>query len=81
MKINNTNLLDFIKKQFKLDLNGYHGIHNWERVYENTQIVAQHYNITSEVFELFLILHDSKISMLTEILDELDEQKSNKNKG
>jgi uncharacterized protein len=59
-RFNIKKLLNIIIKQFKLDLNGDHGIHHWERVYENTQLLAQHYNITSKVFELFAMLHDSK---------------------
>lgn len=53
-------LLDQIKKEFKIDYYGDHGIYHWQRVYENTQKLSKYYNIQSEVFELFAILHDSK---------------------
>ena len=55
-----TELLNIIKQNFKLDLYGDHGIYHWERVYFNTQKLAKYYDIQSEVFELFSILHDSK---------------------
>ena len=53
-------ILDLIKKEFKIDFYGDHGIKHWERVYKNAQILANHYRIKSEVFELFALLHDSK---------------------
>jgi len=53
-------LLNIIKKDFKLDLYGDHGIYHWQRVFLNTQKLAKYYNVTSEIFELFSILHDSK---------------------
>ncbi len=49
-----------VKKDFKIDYYGDHGIKHWRRVYANTQRLAKHYNIESEVFELFALLHDSK---------------------
>ena len=52
--------LDQIKKEFKIDFYGDHGIDHWQRVYENTQRLSSYYNIESEVFELFALLHDSK---------------------
>ncbi len=55
-----TSLIEEIKKEFKIDYHGDHGINHWRRVYENTQILSTHYNIESEVFELFALLHDSK---------------------
>ena len=53
-------ILDLIIRDLKINLYGYHGIKHWERVYKNTKILADHYKIESEVFELFSILHDSK---------------------
>jgi len=53
-------LLNIIKQDFKLNLYGYHGIYHWQRVFLNTQKLAKYYNVQSEVFELFSILHDSK---------------------
>ena len=55
-----TDLIQQIKKDFKIDYYGDHGINHWRRVYYNTQKLSQHYNIESEVFELFALLHDSK---------------------
>ena len=59
-KFKYTTLIDIIKKDFKIDYYGTHGINHWERVYENTQVLSSHYKIESEVFELFALLHDSK---------------------
>ncbi len=53
-------LIKQIKKEFKIDYYGDHGINHWRRVYSNTQKLSTHYNIESEVFELFALLHDSK---------------------
>ena len=53
-------LIEEIKKDFKIDYYGDHGISHWRRVYYNTQKLSRHYNIESEVFELFALLHDSK---------------------
>ncbi len=53
-------LIEKIKKEFKIDYYGTHGISHWRRVYENTQLLSNYYRIESEVFELFALLHDSK---------------------
>ena len=53
-------LIGQIKKEFKIDFYGDHGIDHWQRVYENTQRLSNYYKIESEVFELFALLHDSK---------------------
>ena len=53
-------LIEQIKKEFKIDYYGLHGINHWRRVYCNTQKLSKHYNVESEVFELFALLHDSK---------------------
>ncbi len=53
-------LIESIKQEFKIDYYGDHGINHWRRVYSNTQKLSTHYNIESEVFELFALLHDSK---------------------
>ena len=53
-------LIELIQKEFKIDYYGDHGIEHWIRVYQNTQKLAKHYQIESEVFELFSLLHDSK---------------------
>ena len=54
------NLIEKIKKDFKIDYHGDHGINHWQRVYANTQTLSKYYNMESEVFELFALLHDSK---------------------
>jgi len=53
-------IIEKIKQAFKIDYFGIHGIDHWRRVYRNTQILSDHYNVKSEVFELFSLLHDSK---------------------
>jgi len=53
-------LIEQIKQDFKIDYYGDHGINHWRRVYYNTQKLSAYYNIESEVFELFALLHDSK---------------------
>ena len=53
-------LIESIKQEFKIDYYGDHGISHWRRVYYNTQRLSMHYDIESEVFELFALLHDSK---------------------
>ena len=53
-------LLNIVKANFKLDLYGTHGIFHWQRVYKNTQILANYYAVKSKVFELFALFHDSK---------------------
>jgi len=55
-----SNILDLIFEDIKINFHGDHGIKHWDRVYKNTQILASHYKIKSEVFELFALLHDSK---------------------
>jgi len=53
-------LLNIVKTNFKLDLYGTHGIYHWQRVYKNTQILANYYEVKSKVFEFFALFHDSK---------------------
>ncbi len=53
-------ILKIVKRDFQINFYGDHGIYHWERVYINTQILAKHYGIKSDVFELFALLHDSK---------------------
>jgi len=53
-------ILEIIKRDFKIDFYGDHGIYHWQRVYLNTQKLAQYYGVESDVFELFALLHDSK---------------------
>jgi uncharacterized protein len=53
-------LISLIKEELQIDFHGIHGIRHWQNVFYNTQILSSHYNINSEVFELFSLLHDSK---------------------
>ena len=53
-------LIESIKQEFKIDYYGDHGISHWRRVYCNTQKLSRYYDIESEIFELFALLHDSK---------------------
>lgn len=63
----NKQLLNIVKEQFQLNIDGEHGVEHWNRVYQNTLLLADYYNIQSDVFELFALLHDSKR------LDELED--------
>lgn len=56
----NHTLLNEVISSFHLDLNGDHGILHWERVYINCLKLSKYYQVNSEVFELFSLLHDSK---------------------
>lgn len=60
MMFKNIYLLKEIIDNFKLNIDGDHGLNHWTRVYKNTQLLSTYYNINSDVFELFAILHDSK---------------------
>ena len=53
-------LLKTVSEQFDLELDGDHGVYHWHRVYKNTLILAEHYNIASQVFMLFALFHDSR---------------------
>lgn len=53
-------ILELIVNDFKIDFFGDHGIKHWESVFKHSQILANHYEISSKVFELFALLHDSK---------------------
>lgn len=56
----NKRLKEKVIREFKLDIDGDHGFTHWERVYQNTLMLAKHYSISSDVFELFALLHDCK---------------------
>lgn len=54
-------LLAKIKKQFRLDLRGIHGLPHWARVRENgLRIAASTIGTDHRVVELFAMLHDSQ---------------------
>lgn len=53
-------LLDLIKSQFKLNLNGDHGIRHWERVAKIGAFLAERTGADIQVVDLFAYLHDAK---------------------
>ena len=53
-------LFEKVSNEFALSLEGIHGVKHWIQVYHYTQFLAKSYNIESEVFLLFSLLHDSK---------------------
>ena len=49
-----------IIENFKLDIDGDHGQHHWNRVYLNALMLSKHYNIENDhFFALFALFHDS----------------------
>ena len=60
-QFSNPKLIYKIYQQYALDFfNGDHGIEHWNRVHLNALELADYYNISSSVFELFALFHDSK---------------------
>jgi len=57
---NNSELIDLIIGQFKLDLDSVHGISHWRRVREIGDYLAKQTGADIEVITLFAYLHDSK---------------------
>lgn len=53
-------LIRIILEQYKLPLNGTHGLAHWARVFENGQRLAGTNAAKLEVVELFALFHDSK---------------------
>ena len=53
-------IFQIVTKEFKIELDGEHGISHWQRVYNNCLELGKFYGISSSVFELFALLHDSK---------------------
>ena len=52
--------LNTIRKQFKIDWWGHHGIRHWARVRRNARTIAQHIKgVDTQVTDLFAILHDA----------------------
>ncbi len=59
MIIDKEHLLQFIRKQFKPDWGGLHGISHWARVNDNGIKLCTHYpDANNDVVELFAWLHD-----------------------
>src|SRR5438477_3598193 len=53
-------LIHTTRNQFALDWDGIHGARHWERVRENGLREAELTGATTEVVELFAVLHDSR---------------------
>ena len=53
-------LEELVYAQFKLDINGIHGIKHWKRVQLIGRYLAKHTQADTEVVDLFAYLHDSK---------------------
>jgi uncharacterized protein len=53
-------LVDTIRRQFALGLDGIHGVSHWKRVRDNGLRLAKLTGANPEVVELFAFLHDSK---------------------
>ncbi|MBU3979267.1 hypothetical protein KJ980_06065 [Patescibacteria group bacterium] len=56
----NKNLLYIIKSQFRLDLNGDHGIGHWKRVEKIAIYLSTDQDVDIEVIRLFAYMHDSR---------------------
>jgi uncharacterized protein len=55
-------IIDQVLAQYKLPIDGDHGVAHWARVYENGLALARHFDLTSEqieVVKLFAMLHDA----------------------
>ena len=53
-------LEELVCTQFKLDINGIHGIGHWKRVQALGRFLAERTKADAEVVDLFAYLHDSK---------------------
>ncbi len=53
-------LLSLIKKHYKLQWSGTHGIIHWSRVYDNGIKLSTQPGVNSKVVQLFSIFHDSQ---------------------
>jgi uncharacterized protein len=52
-------LVPHLRKQFRLDWRGIHGVSHWARVRWNGLVLAKTTGVNTEVVELFAFLHDS----------------------
>ena len=53
-------ILPAIRKQFRLNWWGHHGVRHWARVRRNGRIIAQHIEgVDTQVTDLFAVLHDA----------------------
>ena len=54
-------ILPAIRKQFRLNWWGHHGVRHWARVRRNGRVIAQHVpGVDLLVLDLFAVLHDSR---------------------
>ena len=53
-------LVEVVEREFALSLDGIHGVSHWARVRDNGLRLAKRIGVSSEVAELFALLHDSK---------------------
>ena len=54
-----TEMIEYIKNQFKINWNGLHGANHWARVLHHGKYIAKRRNADLLVVELFAFLHDS----------------------
>ncbi len=52
-------LIARIKRQYRLNWNGIHGIKHWHRVYQNGMKLAQQEGVNLKVVKLFSVFHDA----------------------
>jgi uncharacterized protein len=59
MRVISPELIQAIRRQYRLPWNGFHGIAHWARVRENGLRLAKLTGATPEVVELFALFHDA----------------------
>lgn len=53
-------MLQHLRRQFKINWWGHHGVRHWARVRRNARIIAQHVDgVDTAVTDLFAIIHDA----------------------
>ncbi len=52
-------LIAKIKKQYRLNFHGIHGINHWHRVYQNGMKLAEQEGVNHKVVQLFSVFHDA----------------------
>ena len=53
-------LLDIVREQFRLNINGIHGIKHWKRVEKIGLYLSENADVDRDVIRLFALLHDSR---------------------
>lgn len=56
----NTNLIELIRSEYRLDWKNVHGFNHWFRVRENGLFLAERTDADIEIIELFAFFHDLK---------------------